>query len=211
MPILKSRAVTPRLFKQLATSSQRCFHAKTRCLHETAAADSVQGQSDLEQHVNDYEPPLRARKHGFKPLPMSPLMREGYAKGRPRPNEQQQDALKDFQKEVAMNPYGTHVPRSYFSRQILILPPSTSASNSNSPLRSHARAPTFALPPSLRNNHRETTGCHERSIPQIKSPHTAWPPCRLYRKYTCADELCLEPERHGPPLIAAKALDQSHI
>jgi hypothetical protein len=211
MPILNPHTVTPCLSKQLATSSQRCLHARTRCLHETAAADSVQGQSDLEQHVNAYAPPLRARKHGFKPLPMSPLMREGYAKGRPRPKEQQQDALKDFQKEVAMNPYGTHMPRSYFSRQILTLSPSTSASYSNSPLRSNPRAPPITLPPPFRNNDRETTGCHERPIPQIKSPHPAWPPCRLYREYTCADELCFEPERRGPPFVAAETLGQSHL
>lgn len=152
MPILNPRTVTPRLYRTRATSWRNCLHKQVRWRHDTAVADSVGGQTDLEQHVNEYAPPLRARKHGFKPLPMSPLMREGYAKGRPRQIEPQQDELKDFRKEVAMNSFGRHILRIHFTRQILILAPSTSTSDSHSTLRSYARAPTFPLPPPFRNN-----------------------------------------------------------
>lgn len=210
MPILNPRTVSPRLLrlsKQLATSSRICSCAQVRCRHDTAAADSVHGQTDVEHHVNESAPPLRARKHGFKPLPVSPLIRERYANGPPRQNAQQQDSLKDFQKEVAMNPYGKHVPHLHLSGKILIVPPSTSASDFNSPLRSHTRTSPIALPPTFRNNDRDIAGCHKHSTPQTKSPHPARSSCRLHREHTRADELCPEPERYGPPLVAAKALD----
>ena len=154
MLILIPRAVTPRLSTctQLATSSQRCSHTQVRYLHETAAADSVQHHADSEEHVNEYAPPLRARKHGFKPLPMSPLMGARNAKAPRTQIAQQQDALKDFQKEVAVNPYGTHIPRSHFLRKTLTLSPSTSTSNSYSTLRSYACTPTLPLPASIHNN-----------------------------------------------------------
>lgn len=152
MPILIPRAVTHRLFKQLATSSRVRSCAQVRGRHESAAADSVHGRTDLEHHVNEYAPPLRARKHGLKPLPMSPLMIEGNAKRPRKPRVPNSDALKDFQKEVAMNPYGRHVLRSYFSRNILILPPSTRTSDSYSNLRYHVCALTVPLSTSFRNN-----------------------------------------------------------
>lgn len=152
MPILNPRTVTPRLYRTRATSWRNCLHTPVRWRHDTAAAHSIHGQTDLEQHVNEFTPLLRARKHGFKPIPISPLMREGYAKGSPRQIEQQQDALKDFRKEVAMNPFGRHMLRTFCIRQILILAPSTSISDSYSTLRSYARAPTIPFPPPLCNN-----------------------------------------------------------
>jgi hypothetical protein len=109
MPILNPRTATPRLYRTRATSWRNCLHTPVRWRHDTAVVDLVHDQTDLEQHVNEYAPPLRARNHGFKPLPMSPLMREGYAKGPPRRIEPQQDELKDFRKEVAMNPFGRHM------------------------------------------------------------------------------------------------------
>ena len=112
MPILIPRAVTPRLSKQLATSSRVRSHTQVRCRHETAAADSFHGQTDLEQHVNEYAPPMRARTHGFRSLPMSPLMIGENAKRTHRPRAQHHDALKDFQKEVSVNPYGRRMLRS---------------------------------------------------------------------------------------------------
>ena len=152
MPILNPRTVTPRLYRTRATSWRNCLHTQLRWSHDTAAAGSVHGQSDLEQHVNEYSPLSRARKHGFKSLPMSPFMRDGYAKGPPRQVEQQQDALKEFRKEAAMNPYGRHMLRSCFSRETLTLPSSTSTSDSHSTLCSHACAPTFPLSPPFHNN-----------------------------------------------------------
>jgi hypothetical protein len=163
MPVLNPWTVTPRLYRTRATSWRNCFDTPLRWRHDTAAADSVHGQANLEHHVNEYAPPLRARKHGFKSLPMSPLMREEYAKGPPRQVEPQQDVLEDFRKEVAMNPYGRHVLLFYLSRKVLTLPPSTSSSDAYSTLRPYARAPTFPLPPPFRNNAREITGCHELS------------------------------------------------
>lgn len=152
MPILNPRTATPRLYRTRATSWRNCLHTQVRWRHDTAAGDSAHGQSDIEHHVNEYAPPLRARKHGFKPLPMSPLMREGYVKGPPRQVEQQQDALKDFQKEVAMNPHGMYMLRTYVSRKILTLSPSTSTSDSDTTLRSHACALTFSLSPPFCND-----------------------------------------------------------
>ena len=152
MPILIPRAVTPSLSTQLATSSRICSYAQVRCRHETAAADSFHGQTDLEQHVNEYAPPLRARKHGFRSLHMSPLMIGENAKRTRRPKAPHDDALKDFQKEVAMNPYGRRMLRSQFSHKILILQPSTSTSDSYPILRSHSCAPTVPLSPPFRND-----------------------------------------------------------
>jgi hypothetical protein len=103
MPILTPHTVTPRLF---ITSSPKCLHTQIRLRHETAVANPVCDQASLEQDVNGYAPPLRVRKHGFRALPVSPLIREGNAKRPRKAIGQQHDSLKDFQKEVALNPYG---------------------------------------------------------------------------------------------------------
>ena len=122
MSILIPRIVTPRLFRPRATSWRKCLHTtQVHYRHEASAAGSVQHRADSEQHVNEYAPSLRARKHGFRPLPVSPLMREGYARGTPKQIVQQHDELKEFQKEVAMNPYGKHISRSCFTHDVLTL------------------------------------------------------------------------------------------
>jgi hypothetical protein len=112
MPILITRTGTPHLFRQLATNAPSCLHAQARCRHDSAATDSRQQQASLSEDVNEDAPPLRVRKHGFRALPLSPLMRGDSAK---KPRKQsvappsQRDALKEFHKEVAMNPYGMHI------------------------------------------------------------------------------------------------------
>jgi hypothetical protein len=112
MPTLIPRTGSPHLFRQLATNAPSCLHAHARCRHDSAAAESrQQQQASLEEDVNDDTPPLRVRKHGFRSLPLSPLMRGDGAK---KPRKQsvaspsQHAALKEFQKEVALNPYGMY-------------------------------------------------------------------------------------------------------
>jgi hypothetical protein len=111
MPILIPRTGTSHPIRQLATNAPSCFLAQARCRHDSVAADPLQSQASLEHDVNEDAPPLRVRKHGFRALPMSPLMRGDGAK---KPRKQsvtppsQQAALKEFQKEVALNPYGMH-------------------------------------------------------------------------------------------------------
>jgi hypothetical protein len=65
--------------------------------------------------VNDYNPPLKLRKHGFKSLPLSPLMRT--EKDAPATTRRAQplvdDALKQLQKEVATNPFGWSTPQTH--------------------------------------------------------------------------------------------------
>lgn len=163
MPILIPRTVTPHLFRQLATSSPRCFHTQTPCRHEAAAADFVQSEANLEQHedVNGYATPSRERKHGFKALPVSPLMREGNAKRPRRQNAQQHDALKAFQKEVAMNPYGAIIPRPLCPHTILILPSSTSTRNSRPILQSHTGPPASPFPAPFHHNNRKIASCQQ--------------------------------------------------
>ena len=109
MPILIPRTVSPHCFRKLAAYSPSWLRAQARCRHDSAAADFLQPQTDLKGDANEYAPPLRARKHGFKALPLSPLMCGDGAKKIRKKSAQQDDALKEFQKEVALNPYGMHI------------------------------------------------------------------------------------------------------
>lgn len=82
--------------------------------HGIAAASSQSLPTDsLEQPtVDDNGPPLRHRKHGFKSLPLSPLMHKEDAPATMRRAPASGDeAMKEFQKEVAMNPYGLSAPQ----------------------------------------------------------------------------------------------------
>jgi hypothetical protein len=111
MPTLIPRTGSPHLFRQLATYHPSCLHAQARCRHDSAAIDPRQQQASLSEDVNEDAPPLRVRKHGFRSLPLSPLMRgDGAKKSRKQSvvPPSQHAALKEFQKEVAMNPYGMY-------------------------------------------------------------------------------------------------------
>jgi hypothetical protein len=98
---------------QLAVPSPISSRLHSRRSHGTAQALDQSLPKDSLNHsqptVNDYNPPLRLRKHGFKSLPLSPLMRtEKNApattrRALPPPDD---EALKQFQKEVATNPFG---------------------------------------------------------------------------------------------------------
>jgi hypothetical protein len=173
MPILIPRTVTPHPFKHLAKSPLRCLPTQARHLHEIVAADSIRGQATLEQDVNEYAPPLRARRHGFKSLPVSPLLREENAKKPRKRNAQQHDALKDLQKEVATNPYGMNMIRKHRTRKTLTPPCSTSTRNSYPNLHPHACAPTISLPAPLHHNDRKTTTHRQFSDAKTESSPTS--------------------------------------
>ena len=174
MPILILRAVTPCLFKQLPTAPPRCSHTQTRLLHEAAATGAVRDQADLGRDVNKYAPPLRVRRHGFKSLPVSPLLREGNAKKPRKQTAQQHDTLKGFQKEVAMNPYGMHITCKHCTRKTLTPPCSTSSRNSHPNLYPHACALALSLPGSFHHNGRKTTAYHQFPDAKTEGPHTSW-------------------------------------
>lgn len=108
MPILISRTVTPNPLRQLAAYSPRGLRTQVRCLHDSAAGSSLELQTDAKEGVKEDAPPLRARKHGYRALPVSPLMRKDSAKKHIKQTVHQDDDLKEFRKEVAMNPYGKH-------------------------------------------------------------------------------------------------------
>jgi hypothetical protein len=99
-------------FRQFAVPSQISSRLHFRRSHGTAQALdqslSVDSLNHSQHTVNDDGQPLKLRKHGFKSLPLSPLMRT--EKGAPATTRRTQppadDALKQFQKQVAANPFG---------------------------------------------------------------------------------------------------------
>jgi hypothetical protein len=106
-------------FRQFVVPSQIFSRLHFRRSHGTAQAlDQSLPKASLNHSqptVNDYNPPLKPRKHGFKSLPLSPLMRTD--KDAPATTRRAQppadDALKQFQKEVATNPFGWSTPQSH--------------------------------------------------------------------------------------------------
>ena len=79
MPDLLSRAITLQSFRQFAVPLQRPSLLHIRRSYGTAAVEDRSLPVDSLNHsqipVNNDNPPLRLRKHGFKSLPLSPLMR----------------------------------------------------------------------------------------------------------------------------------------
>jgi hypothetical protein len=116
MPDLLSRAITLQPFRQFAVFSQSATRLHIRRSHGTAAADGRSLPVDSLNHpqttADNDGPPLRLRKHGFKSLPLSPLMRfedaPATTRRAPAPVD---EAMKEFQKEVAMNPFGLSTPQ----------------------------------------------------------------------------------------------------
>lgn len=109
MPDLRSRAITLQPFRQFAVFSQNVTRLHIRRSYGTAAADSL---NQSHTTVDNDGPPLKLRKHGFKSLPLSPLMRTEDAPATTRHATATTDeALKGFQKEVAMNPFGLSTPQ----------------------------------------------------------------------------------------------------
>jgi hypothetical protein len=107
MPDLLSRAITLQPFRQFAVPSANFSRLHIRRSHGTAATsnqslptDSLNGPQPT---VDNDGPPLRRRKHGFKSLPLSPLISTEDARRAPVPADEN---LKKFQEEVATNPYG---------------------------------------------------------------------------------------------------------
>jgi len=120
MPDPLSRAITLNPFRQFAIPSANFSRLHARRSHGTAAARDQARPADSLHHsqptVNDDGQFWKRRKHGFKSLPLSPLMREKDAPA-PRtrraqtPSTDDDDAaLKEFQKEISMNPYGLSAP-----------------------------------------------------------------------------------------------------
>ena len=106
-------------FRQLAVPSQISSRLHFRRSHGTAQALDQSLPVDSLNHsqptVNDYNSPLKLRKHGFKSLPLSPLMctdKDAPATTR-RAQPPADDALKQFQKEVATNPFGRSTPQPH--------------------------------------------------------------------------------------------------
>jgi hypothetical protein len=108
-------------FRQLAVPSQISSRLHFRRSHGPAAArdQSLPRPQDSLNHpqptVNNNNQPLRLRRHGFKSLPLSPLMRAdedapATTRRAQQPPPSADEALKQFQKEVAMNPYGLSTP-----------------------------------------------------------------------------------------------------
>jgi len=114
MPDLLSRAITLQPFRQTIS------RLHIRRSHGTSAArdQSLPLPLDSLNHsqptLNNDGQPLRLRKHGFKSLPLSPLMRAEEDAPTPvrraQPPPPADEALKQFQKEVAMNPFGLSTP-----------------------------------------------------------------------------------------------------
>jgi hypothetical protein len=109
-------------FRQLAVPSQISSRLHFRRSHGPAAARDQslpRPPQDSLNHpqptVNNNNQPLRLRRHGFKSLPLSPLMRAdedapATTRRAQQPPPSADEALKQFQKEVAMNPYGLSTP-----------------------------------------------------------------------------------------------------
>ena len=134
MPDLLYRAITLQPFRQLAVSSQLFSRLHIRRSHGAAAASSSDSLHHSQPTVNEDNPPSRLRKHGFKSLPLSPLMHTEDASAHKRRTQPSADeAMKAFQKEVAMNPYG------------LSTSPPTSISLSP-PSNNHPQAQALATP-----------------------------------------------------------------
>jgi hypothetical protein len=114
MPDLLSRAITLQPFRQFAVFSQNVTRLHIRRSHGTAAAQDRSLPVDSLNHsqttVDNDGPPLKLRKHGFKSLPLSPLMRTETAPATTR-RAPVDEALKEFQKGVAMNPFGSSTPQ----------------------------------------------------------------------------------------------------
>jgi hypothetical protein len=117
MPDPLSRAITLQSFRQFAVPLQRSSLLHIRRSYGTAAVEDRSLPKDSLNHsqipVNNDNPPLRLRKHGFKSLPLSPLIRteDAPAPIRRAPAPADDEALKAFQKEVALNPYGSSTPQ----------------------------------------------------------------------------------------------------
>jgi hypothetical protein len=116
MPDLLSRAITLQPFRQLRVPSHIFSRLHIRRSHGTAAAEDrslpVDSLNRSQTTADNDGPPLKLRKHGFKSLPLSPLMRfedaPATTRRAPAPAD---EALKEFQKQVAMNPFGSSTPQ----------------------------------------------------------------------------------------------------
>lgn len=162
MPTLIPRTVTPRPFRQLATYSPSCLRVQVRYRHDSAATESPEPQTELKENVNEDAPLLRVRKHGFRALPVSPLMRGDGARKQRRQSAPQDDSLKEFQKEVALNPYGMHTQRLQFMYSILTSNHSASSSDSCPILQPHASPPALTLPAPIHHDNRKSASHHQR-------------------------------------------------
>ena len=110
----------PKAFRQLAVTTQISSRLHFRRSHGPAAARDQslpRPPQDSLNHpqptVNNNNQPLRLRRHGFKSLPLSPLMRadeDAPATTRRAQQPPADEALKALQKEVAMNPFGLSTP-----------------------------------------------------------------------------------------------------
>lgn len=181
MPNLIPRTVTPHPFRQLATHSLSFLRAQARCRHDSAAAESLKAQTELKEDVNQDAPPLRIRKHGFRALPVSPLMREDGARKHRREITSQDDVLKEFQKEVALNPYGVHTQRPQNQHPILTPNLSASTSDSHPILQPHSGPSTLTLPATFHHDNRKSAEHHQRQFTQSQSSHTTRAQRRIQR------------------------------
>jgi hypothetical protein len=171
MPVLISGSVAPYSFRQLARCFLSRFHvAQARRCHDFAVASPVQ-ETSLKGDAQEDEPRIRERKHGFRALPVSPLMIGDGKRRQRRPIIQQDDALKEFQKEVALNPYGTTTTDVFTCTPKTDNLSSTSTRNPNPILQSHPNPPPLSLPNPLHHNHRTPPSYHRKSVAQIESSH----------------------------------------
>lgn len=107
MPDLLPRAITPFKLAQLAQCLPRSRALQVRQRHDISsqhgAPDSL---LNTQPTVSEDGQLMRSRKHGFRSLPLSPLMSEKKPSTKAAKDEADEKALADFQKEFAMNPFG---------------------------------------------------------------------------------------------------------
>ncbi|KAM0713697.1 hypothetical protein Q7P37_010659 [Cladosporium fusiforme] len=109
MPDLLSRATTRLQLAQLAEClPRRCCVAQVRQRHDISAQNEAAHSLLQTQPIVIKDGQLmRSRKHGFRSLPLSPLLSEGRRKPSKSAGRDVADdeALAEFQKEVAMNSF----------------------------------------------------------------------------------------------------------
>lgn len=107
MPDLLSRVATLSSPLHLAKLPPRVCGAY-RHYHDTVARRSTASANKQSASVSENGFQMKARKHGFKSLPISPLMRTR-EKTKPKPapvNASEDEALAEFRKQFAQNPFG---------------------------------------------------------------------------------------------------------